>query len=86
MFKIFSFSEDETITQRHNMIYSPSDDNFHFHTHDICELIFLKSGNISAVIGEKTYKMPKDSLVFFRTNIPHRIRIDGSEIYERYNI
>ena len=86
MLKAISFLEDEVITHRHTIIHSPDDNNFSFHTHGICELIFLKSGNISALIGEKSYKMPKDSLVFFRTNIPHRIRIDGSEIYERHNI
>ncbi|MBQ7953630.1 MAG: helix-turn-helix transcriptional regulator [Clostridia bacterium] len=84
--KIISFYKDDSIACAHSIVYKPNDGDFKFHTHDICEIIFLKSGDISAVIGEKTYKMQKDSLVIFRSNIPHRIRIDGSENYERYNI
>lgn len=60
--------------------------DFDMHTHDICEIIFLKRGNVSCIIGGKTYKLFKESLIIFRPHVPHRVVLTGSEIYERYNI
>lgn len=65
---------------------SPTPDMFSVHTHDMCEIILVKSGHVSASFDAKTYPLKKDSLIIFRPNIPHRIQIDGSSAYERYNI
>ncbi len=81
---ISSYSDDY-ITYNHCWDKSPDDRNFHFHTHDICEIVFLKSGDVSAVIGTETYKLKKDSLVIFRANVLHRIKINSPVPYERYN-
>lgn len=86
MIKTISFYKDTEIAHNHSLNTMPVDEYFPFHTHDICEIIYLKSGNISAIIGEKTYKVPEDSIVIFRANLPHRVRIDGSEQYERHNV
>ena len=86
MIKTIAEYKDTTIAHNHSVNTKPNDNVFEFHTHDICEIIFLKSGDVSAIIGEKQYKLPERSLVFFRANIPHRIRIDGPEPYERHNI
>ena len=67
-------------------MYNPDNNLFNLHTHDICEIIYLNSGNISAIIGEKVYKLKKGNLVIFRSNIPHRIKIDKPTNYERTNI
>lgn len=78
---------EQSIICNHVLVETPEDAKFQMHIHDVCEMIYLVSGNISAIIGEKTYKLPKNSVVFFRANVPHRIRIDASdEPYERYNI
>ncbi len=85
--KSISCYRNADIYQGHSSHDNPSDRYFSIHTHDICEIIYLNRGDISAIVGEKVYKMPEDSLVIFRTNIPHRIRIDGSGVpYERHNI
>ena len=86
MIKTISFYKDTEIAHNHSVNTMPDDEYFSFHTHDICEIIYLKSGNISAIIGEKTYKVPKGSIIIFRANLPHRIRIDGDEHYERHNV
>lgn len=86
MIKIKSQYKDDCLAHTHTLITNPDDNNFYFHTHDICEFIFLKSGDTSAIIGDKTYKLQRDSLVIFRANIPHRMRIDGNGVYERHNI
>ncbi len=59
---------------------------FDMHTHDISEIIFLKHGNVSGIIGGKTYKLHKESIIIFRPNIPHRIVLNDESVYERYNI
>ncbi len=57
-----------------------------FHVHDICELILVKTGNVSAIIGEQIYKLGKNNLVIFRANIPHKVIFDDDSDYERYDI
>ena len=86
MDKYISEYSDDEIVYEHCIIKHPDEDIFRFHTHDICEIIFLKDGDVSAIIGEKTYKLKKDSLVFFRPNVPHAIRIDSPCTYDRHDI
>ncbi len=89
MRKLISSYENQelSIIFNHMILPVPQDTQFQIHVHDVCEMIYLISGNVSAIIGEKTYKLPQGSVVFFRANVPHRIRIDSSDVpYERYNI
>jgi len=86
MTKIISEYKDNEIYYNHETHKNPQMINFDIHTHDICELIFLKSGNPYAVIGEKTYKLTQNSLMIFRANIPHRIKFEDGTDYERYDI
>ena len=37
--------------------------DYNFHFHDVTEMIFFKSGNISYVVGGKKYKLKKNTLV-----------------------
>ena len=69
------------ITRKNNESW---DYNFHFH--DVTEMIFFKSGNISYVVGSKKYKLKKNTLVISRPTDWHYISIDGPQEYERYNI
>ena len=85
--KSISHYRNELICHEHSSHTFPEDKYFSMHTHDICEIIYLNSGNASAIIDGNIYKIPKDSLVIFRADVPHRIRIDGSASpYERHNI
>lgn len=79
---------DENIVFNHCRNDSPlsTDSAYTFHTHDICEIIFLVDGDVSGVIGAKTYKLHKNNLIIFRSPTIHRIRIDSDVPYERYNI
>lgn len=60
--------------------------DYRFHFHDVTEIIFFKSGNISYVAGGKKYKLKENTLVFSRPTDWHCISIDGPEKYDRYNI
>ena len=83
--KISKYSDSDFLLD-HAIIENPNDEQFPFHTHDVCELIFLKSGNIKAVIDGKEYKLYENSLVIFRPNLVHRIKIEDGTTYERYGI
>ena len=84
--KIISSYKNEKILYNHAVTTSPSETNLGFHMHDICELIFLKKGNVSGMIGDKIYKLKKNSLMIFRANIPHKIIFEDDTDYERYDI
>lgn len=83
----FTSYRNDIIYCGHATVVSPMT-NIHpdFHVHDVCELLFVKSGNVSAVIGEKIYKLGKDSLIIFRANLPHKMRFEDNSVYERYDI
>ena len=76
--------EDGKILYNH-IIMQENNIAFDVHTHDICEIIFIKKGEVLAMIGAKTYKLHRGSLIIFRPHIPHRIIVEGSK-YERYDI
>lgn len=80
------FYETDKILYDHSIRTSPFEANFNFHIHDICELIFLKKGNASGIIGDKMYKIKKNNLMIFRANTPHKIIFDDNSAYERYDI
>jgi len=83
---VLSLASTDFVTHRHHIVENPMERKFEMHTHGFCEIIFLKEGDVSAVIGEKTYKLTGNSLVIFRANIPHRIRVDSNKNYDRHNI
>ncbi len=86
MYKDISNYSDSDFLFNHARIEKPNDETFQFHTFDVCEIIFLKSGNIKAVIDGKEYKLYENSLVIFRPNLVHRIKIEDDTPYERYDI
>ena len=85
-YNIVSAYADETITYNHVKITNPLEHSFYLHTHDVCEMLFLKSGNVSGIIDAATYKLTKHCLLIFRARVPHRIQIEDNTIYERYDI
>ena len=76
--------EDGNILYNH-MVIKDNNIAFDVHDHDICEMIFIKKGDVQAIIGAKTYKLHKGSLIIFRSHFPHRIIVESNE-YERYDI
>lgn len=83
---VISEYESETLLFDHIVYTNPQEKDFELHTHDICELLFLKKGEVSAIIGAKEYKLQKDSLAIFRANTAHKIKINKKADYERYDI
>ncbi len=83
---VISSFENDKILYNHAFTTSPADNSLGFHMHDICELIFLKKGKVSGMIGDKIYKIRKNSIMIFRANTPHKIIFEDNSTYERYDI
>jgi len=86
MTETFSHYKDQTIIFNHIQCHNPSSNHFPLHTHDICEIIFLKEGDVTGMIEGKSYKLYQNDLILFRPHAVHGIRIDSNAVYERYNI
>lgn len=56
------------------------------HYHDMYEIIFLKEGDISYIVGGIAHTVRKNSLIFTRPGQLHSIRIDKDTPYDRYDL
>lgn len=59
---------------------------FQLHQHDICELIFLKKGNMSYCLDGHVYPLSKNCLILSRPGEIHSMQANGATEYERYNV
>lgn len=56
------------------------------HNHDICELLFIKSGNVTYNVGGKCYPLTHNCLVRTRPFEHHSLSFGDSQEYDRYVI
>ena len=56
------------------------------HTHDVCEILFLKKGTPKYFVEGKNYRLGKNCLVLSRAGDRHKIYFDEPGSYDRYNI
>ena len=80
--------KDANIAFNHTSIDMINTENFPSmpHTHDVCELLFMKKGNPRYFVEGRNYKLGKNCLVFSRAGDRHKIYFDEPGPYERYNI
>ncbi len=77
---------DSKVAFTHTITEKPDDDSFNLHSHNVCEITYIVSGDVSWVIEGRTYKMRKNSIAILRPNVVHGVHINGDEVYERYNV
>lgn len=56
------------------------------HVHDICELLFLKKGDVAYIVDGKSYRLTKNCLVISRPLKGHALSVYNDSEYDRYNI
>lgn len=80
--------KDENVVFNHSSLEQININNFPAepHTHDVCELLFLKKGNPNYFVEGRNYRLSKNCLVFSRAGDRHGIYFDEAGPYERYNI
>ena len=77
---------DSSAAFTHAISENPSDDSFYLHSHNVCEITYIVSGDVSWVIEGRTYKMRKNDIAILRPNVVHGVHINSAEPYERYNV
>ncbi len=82
--KTYSSYYSDNFVFNHIQINSPHD--FQMHNHDICELIYLKKGDVTYIIEGKIFKSSKNCLLLTRPLENHTVTFHSSAPYERYNI
>lgn len=60
--------------------------HYETHIHDVCELIYLKKGDITYTVEGKAYQLGKNSLIITRPLMMHSVTIHTPTVYERYNL
>lgn len=83
--KFYSQYHDSNMLYEHKSI-TDHPDEYPLHTHPICEILFVKSGNITYMIEGKSYIIKKNTLVLTRPSKGHSINFCDSSEYERYLI
>lgn len=85
MKKTISFYENDNIIIDHSY-FCTHKINLDFHIHIRCELIFIKSGKLTALMGDNIYLAKKNDLLIFRSNTPHKVSLSPESEYDRYDI
>ncbi|MEE1043591.1 MAG: AraC family transcriptional regulator [Clostridia bacterium] len=83
---IHSQYEDDTLYYNHVTKEDQEHKDYSPHFHDVCELIFFKSGDISYIVDGRKYKLEKNMLVLSRPTDRHCLYIEGDSNYERHNV
>ena len=55
-------------------------------THDVFEMIYLKNGDISYLVEEKSYRISSNTLILTRPGKLHSLQIHDRDAYDRYDI
>lgn len=79
-----SFFQSKDFIYTHRISADPYD--IPMHSHDICEIIYLKKGDISYMVEGKVYKLTRNILFLTHPLENHAILINNSAPYERYNV
>ena len=82
----YSSYRDEHISYSHAVRSGQQRDDYAPHSHEICELLFIKRGDMSYTVDGRRYMLRANNLVFSRPFDIHSIDVEGEEDYERYNI
>ena len=83
---IFQKYTDNDLTYTHVSRANHDRVGFSAHTHDVCEILFLKSGKINCAIDGTRYDLNRNDLVIIPAFSIHEIRIDDDRNYERFDV
>ena len=78
--------KDEDLVYTHAARTNHNRVGFSAHTHDVYEILFLKSGKINCGINGVRYNLKRHTLVLIPAFSIHDIRIDDDKAYERYDV
>ncbi len=83
--RYFSISA-EHLSADHFCYKQLQSDGFHPHTHDMWELIFVKSGSVSYLSEGKCYCVKDGDCILTPPGVRHTLQFCKKDIYDRYTI
>ena len=83
---VHSEFENDILAYNHFTKSEHRKEEYFWHYHDVTELLFVKSGEVTYEVGGKKYTLQKNMLVYTRPNERHCIDVNSDADYERYNI
>lgn len=86
MSDINSIYADEVILYKHSSLEKPLQASFNPHTHDYCELLLVKKGELAYTVRGKRYILHEDDLIISRPSEIHFVAPVSNSTYDRYNI
>ena len=81
-----SIYRDLTLYFAHKVTENPYKYDHAGHTHDVCEIVYVKSGEVSYTARGKTYKINSHDLIISRPTDVHAIKFEGNALYDRYDL
>lgn len=78
--------EDNSFVFNHCIKTDQMQQDYRPHSHDFCEIIFVKEGDISYLTEETECPVRKNNLILTNPKQQHCIRIDKNTPYDRYNL
>lgn len=78
--------DSEDLYMRYAVDENPDDSNFVMHVHDRYEIYYFVSGNAEYLVEGANYQLTPGCILIMRPSESHRVKILGSEKYERYAI
>lgn len=81
----YSF-QGENIYYKHELSSNLPKDAYSMHSHNMYELLYFVSGDVTHVIEDRKYKLKRGDLVIIKPSKYHFIQIDSDCDYERYDI
>ena len=59
---------------------------FPTHSHDVCELLFVRSGDLTYMVEGKSYHIGNHTLILSHPMEAHALTANGTILYDRYNL
>ena len=78
--------EHDGLYYKHKLSINLPSSTYAKHTHNMYELLYFVSGNITQVIEDRRYKLKSGDLVLIPPQKYHFVEINAPSNYERYNI
>ena len=79
----YSKYTDSNVLYEHRLL-NEDVEGYPLHNHPMCEMLFVKKGNITYMIEGKSYNIKKNTLIFTRPSKGHSIIFNDTSDYERY--
>ncbi len=83
---IKSLKDNEVIYYTHAYMEKPKNGLFEMHSHNVYEIIYIISGDVSYIIEDRKYKLSPGDMIITRPSDYHFIDIDSPVDYNRQSI